>query len=83
MISPDQKFEEQLKAWGEKNPWFTNPETDLELEMAIDAASLHTQITESHGVPNTERGVDLYLALIDAGIRKAYPEYAWEKNDRI
>ena len=45
MISPDQKFEEQLKAWGEKNPWFTNPETDLELEMAIDAASLHTQIT--------------------------------------
>tara|TARA_E500000318_G_C3502261_1_gene188849 strand:- start:119 stop:361 length:243 start_codon:yes stop_codon:yes gene_type:complete len=80
MTNPDEKFEEQLKAWGEKNPWFKNPETDLELEMAVDAMHLHMQITEEHGMPGTEQGVNQYLALIDAGIRKAYPEYAWENK---
>ena len=48
--------------------------------MAIDAANLHTQITEAHGVPTTEQGVNLYLGLIDAGIRKAYPEYDWKNK---
>tara|TARA_R100001129_G_scaffold171775_1_gene142113 strand:- start:1358 stop:1600 length:243 start_codon:yes stop_codon:yes gene_type:complete len=80
MINPDKRFEERVKAWGENNPWFTNPQTDLELEMAIDAANLHTQITEAHGVPTTEQGVNLYLGLIDTGIRKAYPEYEWENK---
>ena len=59
MTDLDQKFEERVKAWGKDNPWFTNPETDLELEMAIDAANLHTQITEAHGVPTTEQVVNL------------------------
>jgi len=80
MINPDKRFEERVKAWGENNPWFTNPQTDLELEMAIDASNLHTQITEAHGVPTTEQGVNLYLGLIDTGIRKAYPEYEWENK---
>ena len=80
MTDLDQKFEERVKAWWKDNPWFTNPETDLELEMAIDAANLHTQITEAHGVPTTEQGVNLYLGLIDAGIRKAYPEYDWKNK---
>ena len=80
MTDVDQKFEERIKAWGKNNPWFTNPETDLELEMAIDAANLHTKITEAHGVPTTEQGVNLYLGLIDTGIRKAYPEYEWENK---
>mgnify|MGYP004462598483 FL=1 len=75
MTDPDEQFEERLKAWGENNPWFKNPETDMELQMAIDAAELHTQITEAHGMPSTEQGVNLYLGLIDAGMRKAYPEY--------
>ena len=80
MTDLDQKFEERVKAWGENNHWFSNPQTDLELEMAIDAANLHTQITEAHGVPTTEQGVNLYLGLIDAGIRKAYPEYDWKNK---
>ena len=80
MTNLDEKFEERVKAWGKDNPWFTNPETDLELEMAIDAANLHTQITEAHGVPTTEQGVNLYLGLIDSGIRKAYPEYDWKNK---
>ena len=80
MTDPDEQFEERLKAWGENNPWFKNPETDLELEMAIDAAELHTQITEAHGMPSTEQGVNLYLGMIDAGMRKAYPEYDWKNK---
>ena len=80
MTDSDEKFEERIKAWGENNHWFSNPQTDLELEMAVDAMHLHTQITEAHGVPNTERGVDRYLALMDARIREAYPEYAWENK---
>ena len=78
MTDSDEKFEERIKAWGGNNPWFSNPQTDLELQMAVDAMHLHTQITEEQGVPSTEGGVDLYLALMDAGIREAYPEYAWE-----
>ena len=81
MTDPDQKFQERVKAWGKNNPWFTNPETDLEFEMAIDAANLHMQITEAHGVPTTEQSVNQYLGLIDAGMRKAYPEYNWKTND--
>tara|TARA_Y100000114_G_scaffold142222_1_gene148629 strand:- start:299 stop:541 length:243 start_codon:yes stop_codon:yes gene_type:complete len=80
MTDPDEQFEERLKAWGENNPWFKNPETDLELQMAIDAAELHTQITEAHGMPSTEQGVNLYLGMIDAGMRKAYPEYDWKNK---
>ena len=80
MTDLDQKFEERVKAWGKDNPWVTNPETDLEWDMAIVAANLHTQITEAHGVPTTEQGVNLYLGLIDAGIRKAYPEYDWKNK---
>ena len=80
MTDPDKQFEERLKAWGENNPWFKNPETDLELQMAIDAAELHTQITEAHGMPSTEQGVNLYLGMIDAGMRKAYPEYDWKNK---
>ena len=80
MTDPDEQFEERLKAWGENNPWFKNPETDMELQMAIDAAELHTQITEAHGMPSTEQGVNLYLGMIDAGMRKAYPEYDWKSK---
>jgi len=80
MTDPDEQFEERLKAWGENNPWFKNPETDMELQMAIDAAELHTQITEAHGMPSTEQGVNLYLGMIDAGMRKAYPEYDWKNK---
>ena len=80
MTDLDQKFEERVKARGKDNPRFTNPETDLELEMAIDAANLHMQITEAHGVPTTEQGVNQYLGLIDAGMREAYPEYDWKNK---
>ena len=80
MTDPDQKFEERVKSWGKNNPWFTNPETNLELEMAIDAANIHAQITEAHGIPTTEKGVNQYLDLIDAGMRKAYPEYDWKNK---
>ena len=77
MTDSDEKFQERIKAWGGNNPWFSNPQTDLELQMAVDAMHLHTRITQEHGVPTTEQGVNQYLGLIDAGIREAYPEYAW------
>ncbi len=27
-------FDKEIEAWGEKNPWFSNPQTELELDMA-------------------------------------------------
>jgi hypothetical protein len=72
-------FEEEMKAWGERNLWFSNPQTELELDMARDAMQVHVLITQEMGSPANAEAVERYLSLIDKAMRDHYPEYGWEQ----
>lgn len=72
-------FEEEMKAWGERNLWFSNPQTELELDMARDAMQVHVLITQEMGSPANAEAVEQYLSLIDKAMRDHYPEYDWEQ----
>jgi hypothetical protein len=72
-----QDFDAEIKAWGDKNTWFTNPQTDLELEMYKDAVFLHGVVSKKLGKPANSKAVDEYLSFIDKEMREAYPEYQW------
>ena len=72
-------FEKEIEAWGEKNPWFSNPQTELELDMAINAMQVHVLITQEMGSPANTKAVEQYLSLMDKAMRDQYPEYDWEQ----
>ncbi len=72
-------FDKKIEAWGEKNPWFSNPQTELELDMARDAMHVHLLVSQEMGSPANAEAVEQYLSLIDKAMRDQYPEYDWEQ----
>jgi hypothetical protein len=77
MDNDTQEVDPQVKAWGERNTWFTDPQTELEFEMAKDAMFLHGLRSKQVDSGDT-KAVEEYLAFIDREIREAYPEYPWK-----
>ena len=72
-------FDKEIEAWGEKNPWVSNPQTGLELDMARDAMHVHLLVSQEMGSPANAEAVEQYLSLIDKAMRDQYPEYDWEQ----
>jgi len=67
----------RLKRWAKKNSWFKDPQTDFEKSMFLGAVFLHAKALEQGLQTNSED----YFGYIDAGMRKNFASYDWEKVD--